>query len=157
MKILLIGERNKELDELRLHFRDSSSVSFIEVDQARYVDPPPSLDGILLTLPAAEQWSPDFRLAQAQILRSSERDRQQGIPPFIVTGINLGPEDPKDLPSQLRIFISRALQAVKDHNQSSQQRINRLGIWIMDLTRCASVTQASEMLKELIEIEMESD
>ena len=35
-----------------------------------------------------------------QILTTSDKDHAEGFPPFIVTGVNLQPEDPKDALSQ---------------------------------------------------------
>jgi hypothetical protein len=114
------------------------------------MNPPPGLDAILLTLPAAERWNPDFRARRAQVLSTSEEDRKEGFPPFIVTGVNLVPGEPEDLPSQLRILLERGFQAVEEINNTSERQIGRLGIWAMDLTRCATTSQVSEILHFLL-------
>jgi len=150
VKLLVIGKADEEMEQLRFLLRDIANIGFVEVDKAYYMNPPPGLDAILLTLPAAERWNPDFRSRRAQVLSTSEEDRKEGFPPFIVTGVNLVQGEPEDLPSQLRILLERALQAVEETNTIIECQISNLGIWAMDLTRCATTSQVSEMLHSLL-------
>jgi hypothetical protein len=80
LKVLLIGKRD-ESGDLRALLRDLPAVGFVEVGQALYMNPPSGLDAVLLTLPAAERWSPDFKSRKAQVLKTSDKDREQGFPP----------------------------------------------------------------------------
>lgn len=150
MKVWLISEDDQDLKDFRSLLRDVPAVGFMTVEDAFYMNPPQGLDAIFLTLPAAERWSPDFKSTQAQILKTSEQDQTRGWPPFIVTGVNLTPQDPRDPPSQLRLLLYRVLPAVRDFNNKHQHTIRNLGFWAMDLTRCASTTQAAEFLRELL-------
>ena len=115
--------------------RDLPVIEIVQVMQALYMNPPRGLDAIFMTLPAAERWSPDFRSRHPQI---------------IVTGVNLGPEDPKDPVSQVRIVLESVLKAVKSYNDQGSSGIKNLGFWTMDLTRGITTEQLSELLHDFV-------
>lgn len=146
MKISLIDAATERLSELRQALKDLPAIQFIEVQKAFYMCPPRGLDMIFMTLPAAERWGPDFKSREAQILTTSSEDQDKGFPPFIVTGVNLTAEDPKDPLSQVKIVLEAALAAVKIHNDKNTRKINDLGFWAMDLTRGVTTNQLSALL-----------
>ena len=111
MKILLIDANEERLRAIKESLRDLPQVGYVKVDKAVYVSPPLGLDMIFMTLPAAEEWNPDVTSRAAQILETSSRNREKGFPPFIVTGVNLATEDPKDSLSQVRIVLESVLEA----------------------------------------------
>ena len=113
--------------------------------------PPPGLDAVFMTLPAAERWRPDFKSRKAQVLTTSRDDQENGFPPFVVTGVNLTAEDPKDPVSQARIVLEAALDEVTDYNNRNDGRIASLGFWVTTFTRDGVTTsQLSELLHEIL-------
>lgn len=150
MKLPIIGEDDEELNDLRSLVGNLSRVGFIEVEKAYYVQPPRGLDALFLTLPAAERWSPDFKSRKAQILNTSLEEQRDGYPPFIITGVNLAPDGPRDLASQLKLLLRKVLEASEESEQRAELKIENLGFWAMDLTRCATTRQVSEFLHELL-------
>ena len=56
------------------------------------------------------------------MLSTSRADRDCGFPPFVITGVNLLPDDPQDAISQTRIILEEALAAVREHNRKTEQR-----------------------------------
>jgi hypothetical protein len=150
MKIRLIDANRERLAELREALKDLPAIELVEVREAIYLRPPPGLDMIFMTLPAAEGWGPNFRLREAQILTTSRQDQERGFPPFIITGVNLTAADPKDPVSQVRIVLESTLVAARIYNDQNGGRIKDLGFWVMDLTRGVTTTQLSELLHQIL-------
>ena len=150
MKILLIDEDNQRLRELEMALVSQRLISTLRVQNAVYTEPPAGIDAIFMTLPAAERWSPDFKSRKAQVLSTSRADRDCGFPPFVITGVNLLPDDPQDAISQTRIILEEALAAVREHNRKTETKIRSLGFWVMILTNDVTTTELSKLLKEVV-------
>lgn len=148
MKILLIDEDNERLRELKQAFGNEPQVGLLQVENAIYTEPPPGLDAVFITLPAAEQWSPDFKSRRAQVLSTSKVDRSRGFPPYVVTGVNLLSDDPQDAISQTRIVLEEALAAVREHNSGAETKIRSLGFWVMTLTNGVTTEELTKLLLE---------
>ena len=156
MKILLIDENEERLAHLRQALKDLPDIEMVRVREAVYLRPPPGLDMLFMTLPAAERWKPDFRLRKAQVLKTSRQDQEGGFPPVIITGVNLTPEDPQDPASQVRIVLKSALLAAKIYNENNGAQVGNLGFWVMDLTRGITTQQLSRLLHEVLSIDPSS-
>lgn len=89
LKIFLIDDNQERLNALDQHLRDCPGVGTRRVERAIYMRPPSGLDAIFLILPAAERWRHDPLSREMQILITSQKDREEGFPPYIVTGVNL--------------------------------------------------------------------
>lgn len=150
MKVILIDEIGETLTDLRKGLRDIPTIEFAEVEQAVYMAPPPGLDAVFMTLPAAERWGPNFKSRKGQVLSTSLRDRERGFPPFIVTGVNLTPADPTDPLSQVRIILEEAFAAVTEHNHHKEDRITSLGFWVKTLTNGVTSGNLVELLHKTL-------
>lgn len=150
MKILLIEEQNARLKSLRSLLSDLHEIDFVVVPSAVYSEPPRGLDAVFMTLPAAERWNPNFKLRNAQVLPSSPGAIADGYPLYIVTGVNLLPEDPSDSVSQTRIVIEEALKATRAFNAQFNNRIKSLGFWVMTLTNGVTAEELSDLLHKLL-------
>lgn len=150
MKILLIEDKEERYLVLKEYLKDLPGIGILHVARALYIEPPTGLDAIFMTLPAAEKWGPDFKSREAQIVETMDSDRERGFPWWVVTGVNLSPEDPKDPVSQMRIMIRSALTQVAEYNLRNNGKIQRLGFWVMDLTRSVTMGQLSDVLHELL-------
>lgn len=151
MRICLIDANSDRPAEFAIALRNlEDRVEQIQVPIAIYMQPPPGLDAIFMTLPAAERWNSDFKSRQIQILRTTREDQAKGFPRFIVTGVNLGPEDPKDPVSQVGVVLREAIAAANDFNRTNAGAIEKLGFWVMDLTRGASVQQVAHLIRSAI-------
>jgi hypothetical protein len=148
VKIFLIDDNRQRLQELETLLHDRPAVATLWVEKAIYMRPPAGLDAVFLSLPAAEKWGPDFRSRQMQILTTREKDRLEGFPPFIITGVNLGPDDPKDPASQVRIVLTESASAVKEFNTKIRDGIKNVGFFVSTL-RGATIAQLNEILHEL--------
>jgi hypothetical protein len=150
MRIRLIDSNKERLAELGRAVADLPAIELQWVQQAVYIRPPSGLDMIFMTLPTAERWNPDFKSREAQIIATSIDDQQKGLPPLIVTGVNLTVQDPKDPVSQVRIVLESVLSAVRRYKDRNSGVVEVLGFWVMDLTRGVTTDQLSDLLhKEL--------
>jgi hypothetical protein len=149
MKVLLIDSNLDRAAEMRQALKNLSVVEMLSVDQAKYSLPPSGLDAVFLTLPAAERWNPNFKSREMQILRTSEQDRAIGFPPIIITGVNLTQDDPTDPLSQVRLILELTWQKVQDHNARNNEQVQRLGFWMMDLTREIALSQLVQLLFQI--------
>jgi hypothetical protein len=97
----------------------------------------PNLDAMFLTLPAAERWGARPMLHQAQVLSSRLEDEEDmppaGIPPYIITGVAMAPDDPRDPIFELRLIITAVLDTVRSFNAENPKPINTIGFWAQNL------------------------
>jgi hypothetical protein len=58
------------------------------------------------------------------------------MPPFIVTGIALNPDDLRinDLPAQLSLVLTAVLDVVQAYNEEHNDPIRTIGIWTHNLS-----------------------
>lgn len=147
VRVLLIDDNRERLDQLEGLLRDKPTVGTVWVEKAIYMRPPAGLDAVFLTLPAAERWAPDFRSRKMQILKTSKKDQAEGFPPFVVTGVNLRPDDPKDAASQVRIILTESVFAIREFNAEAGVRIKNFGFFLTTL-RGTTVEELSQLLHD---------
>ena len=150
LHILLIDSKQSTIDDLSTVFQRFDSVEVVKVDRAIYTLPPPSgLDAIFLILPAAEKWGAKPIPGRAQVLQTSSDDQQKGMPPYVVTGVVLRPEDPRGSLPETRLLLKTACEAIQHFNQSSNKKIKRLGFWAMDLLKGVTPQELVKIFSEL--------
>jgi hypothetical protein len=91
----------------------------------------PDLDAIFLTLPAAEQWGAYPLLHKAQILRAqlAQNTSPAGMPPYVIAGVAIAPDDPHDPVFELQLIMTSALEAVQAFNAQHPEAIEVIGFW----------------------------
>jgi hypothetical protein len=108
------------------------------------------LDAIFLGLPYAERWGSRPILYKAQVL--STRPDDEGMPPYIVTGVAMHEADPRDARFELRLLIAAILDAVELHNLSSARPIRRIGLWTDMLgMRRLGAKEAGDIIRSMYE------
>jgi hypothetical protein len=121
----------------------------VKVDRALYsLPPPPGLDAIFLILPAAERWGARPILGRCQVFPTTSDDQRKGMPPYIVTGVAMRPEDPRGPVPETRMLITTAIEAVREFNARNTEKINRLGFWTSNLLGGVSPVELAEIVLE---------
>lgn len=89
------------------------------------------LDAIFLTLPAAERWGARPLLHQAQILRvtPAQDTAPVGMPPYVIAGVAMAPDDPHDPVFELQLIMTSALEAVRAFNTKHAEALKVIGFW----------------------------
>ena len=148
--IVLIDSQQPGLpDDLSKAFRGITGVDLVKMPHVRYLSPPSGLDALFLLLPFAERWGALPIAGRAQVLRTTAEDQAEGMPPYIVTGIVLRPDDPRGPIPETKLVIQTAIEAVRDFNASSTSaKITRLGFWAIDLLKGISPAQLAEIFRD---------
>jgi hypothetical protein len=150
LKITVIESDQKRLEEMATAFSGLINVKTSKVDRVLYLQPPAGLDAIFLVLPAAERWGSKPLPGEAQILRTGPEDQQDGMPPFVVTGVALRPADPRGPLPETKLLISTALKAVRSWNETDTEKINNLGFWAVNLLNGVTPVQLAQVFSELL-------
>jgi len=152
-KIVLIDSQQSTIDDLSTAFRVVEGVSFAKVDRALYsLPPPPGLDAIFLILPAAERWGAMPAPGRCLVLQTTSDDQHKGMPPYVVTGVVMRPEDPRGPLPETRLLIISAIEAVREFNARSTEKINRLGFWANNLLRGVTPAQLAQIFCEIRQV-----
>jgi hypothetical protein len=93
------------------------------------------LDAVFLSLPAAEKWGSRPLLHRAQILSSklSEGTPSAHMPPYVITGVAMAPDDPQDPVFELQLIVTAVLEAVRFFNIAHPDAIRAIGFWAENL------------------------
>ncbi|HEX2834285.1 MAG TPA: hypothetical protein VHW00_14850 [Thermoanaerobaculia bacterium] len=88
------------------------------------------LDALLLTLMQAERFGarPPFPRGESFVLETSAPDHDRGFPPFIVAGVSVQHQSPRDLHAEAAIFLIAALRAIDRFNSEHSTKIFRIGV-----------------------------
>jgi hypothetical protein len=102
---------------------------------------------------AAEKWGAMPQIHCAQIIpTSTEQDRAEGWPKYVITGVALAPGDPTDAEFAAESIIGAIIKAVRQHNSTEKDQINRVGLEIgwLGLRRISPV-EAAKVLRSALD------
>jgi hypothetical protein len=151
LEIVILDANQKTLDELVTRCKPLGAITVQKVDRVLYTRPPKGMDALFLVLPAAEKWGAEPLPGKAQVLKTSPEDQRDGMPPYVVTGVVLGPGDPRGPLPETKMLISTALDAVRQFNLADGgERIGRLGFWAVNLLNGVTPEQLSTILAEVL-------
>jgi len=128
---------------------DLEAVSFELVDRMLYLKPPPGIDVIYLPLAAAEQFGAKPLIHESQILSTSLKDQEGGLPPFVVTGTCLAADDARGPNAEMRILLAAVFGAIRRFNERGGSKLEHLGFWAYDLLPGITPNQLKEILLQL--------
>lgn len=91
----------------------------------------PELDAVFLTLPAAERWGARPLVHKAQILRAqlAQDPSPAHMPPYVIAGVTMAPDEPHDPVLELQLIMTSALEAVQAFNATHPEAIQVIGFW----------------------------
>jgi hypothetical protein len=122
-----------------------------KVERTSYFHPPEGIDALFLVLPAAEKWGAEPLIGEAQVLKTSLDDQRDGMPPYVVTGVVLRPEDPRGPLLETKILVATALDAVRQFNLAHEgEGIHKLGFWAVNLLNGVTPQQLATVFAEVI-------
>lgn len=151
LEIVLLDPDQKTLDKLAKACEALREITVQKVDRVDYTHPPSGLDAIFLVVPAAERWGARLIPGKAQLLPTSSEDQLDGMPPYVVTGVALRPDDPRGPLPETSMLISTALDAVRQFNLSHNSReIRRLGFWAVNLLSGVAPGQLSGIFERVL-------
>jgi len=110
-------------------FGELASVTILHVDTMLYLRPPKGIDVLYLPLAAAERWGSKPLVHESQILSTSLNDQESGLPPFIVAGTCLAPNDPRGSVPEMKLLLLSVFNAIRSFNSRGKRKLRRVGFW----------------------------
>ena len=108
----------------------------------------PGLDAEYVSLPAAERWGSKPLIHGVQILNTSSTERAEGFPPYIITGVAMNADDPRDPRFELKLWITALMNAIAAFNEISNNPITTVGVWTEWIgIKRIDLREASQILK----------
>lgn len=151
LEILILEADQRTVDELSKACKALAFVTVQKVDQILYTRPPRGMDALFLVLPAAEKWGAKPVPGKAQVLSTSAEDQRDGMPPYVVTGVVLRPDDPRGPLPETKMLINTALEAVREFNLArGKKKIARLGFWTVNLLNGVTPEQLSTIFADVL-------
>lgn len=105
-----VGRMERAFADADLH---TFNVRYLPADKVRAE---PGFDAIYLTLSAAERWNARPIEGVIQIKRTSEEDRGEGWPAYVLAGLVLNAADASNANVTLRLWARALLKAVSEHD-----------------------------------------
>jgi hypothetical protein len=129
-QLIITVDNTPDLMRMRKGLAGYPEITIIELP----VDKLPTrsdLDAIFLPLPAAERWGARPLLHKAQILNTQGAEGLPSIdmPPYVVTGVAMAPDDPHEPAFELELIVSSVLEAVQAFNTKHPGAIQVIGFW----------------------------
>src|SRR5579863_1579032 len=151
LEIVILDANQKTLDELATKCEPLDAITVQKVDRVLYTHPPQGMDALFLVLPAAEKWGAKPLPGEVQVLKTSPEDQRDGMPPYVVTGVVLQPDDPRGALPETKLLISAALDAVREFNLSNNgEGIHKLGFWAVNLLNGVTPQQLATVFAEVL-------
>lgn len=146
--LVLFDSSPETISLLRTAFAGVRSVEVKQMETVLYLSPPKGLDVLYLPLAAAERWGSKPLIHESQVLATKEEDQQKGMPPYVVTGTCLAPEDPRGPVPETTLLISSAFRAIRAFNREHDHRLGIVGFWAINLLKGVSPRELRDILKQ---------
>ena len=134
-RLIIAEPRAQVAEELATHLKSHPRIT-VQPCKLDQLNRAPDVDACYLSIMAAERWGAAFwgggnlpPINEAQIFKTSDGDRNEGWPAYILAGVRLsGPEDVFNYPVCLRRIIGAIVRAVVDFNTKSQDKIETVAL-----------------------------
>ncbi|HEY0381454.1 MAG TPA: hypothetical protein VGC72_04595 [Candidatus Elarobacter sp.] len=123
-EIVILGEDKPTVDRFAEAFR-TAKLRFFKVAflPARKIISEPDFDALYWTLPAAERWNVRPVEDVIQIVRTSEADRREGWPDYLLVGLALSAPNAVDLETGFRAWSRALLNALAEPASATISRV----------------------------------
>lgn len=128
LKIVISDENENHIKSLNEGLAQCSGVNALVLsiyDSVRL----PNLDAFYFSLPYAERWGARPIIHQAQVLKTKLEDRNQGMPPYVISGVAMDRDDPRNPAFELRLILTAVFKAVETFNKQNIDMIRNVGFW----------------------------
>src|SRR5262249_13162654 len=125
-RLIFVDEREEIVEQLQRAFEGCPELKAVRLPlaQLRSLE---GLDALYLTLPHAERWGAKPILYKTQILKT--KAAEEGMPPFVIAGGALHPDQIRDVRYEVRRVIASVLDAVEKFNRENSEMILTVGFW----------------------------
>jgi hypothetical protein len=72
--------------------------------------------------------APPFPFERSFVFETPAADVEEGLPRYIVAGLETLLSEPRDWPRELRLLLSKSFQAIREFNKNGDKTIDHVGI-----------------------------
>jgi hypothetical protein len=149
-ELTLVETDHARANSLREVFSGNRKIDIREAEAVRWLQPPSGLDVIYLPLAAAERWGSVPKIHESQVLATREDDQLRGMPPFVVTGVCMAPDDPRGPIPETGLLIRSVFEAIRKFNSSGRGSLTKIGFWAENLTKGVSAQELRKLLYDTV-------
>jgi hypothetical protein len=135
LRVLIFDPDAGVIASLQKAFAEVNAFTFKQTEKMLYLHPPSGIEALYLPLAAAERWGSRPIIHEAQILPTSQQDQSEGLPPFIITGTCLAPDDERGPIPETTLLVSVVFKAVRTFNRTNPREIRVIGFWAYNLLK----------------------
>jgi hypothetical protein len=150
LSLKIFDSDSQKLSDLKGALSDLQPVAFQLVDTMLYLKPPAGIDVLYLPLAAAERFGSKPLIHESQVLPTSSKDQENGLPAFVVTGTCLAKGDPRGPVPEMRILLSAVFNAIRAFNRRGERKLEIVGFWSYNLLPEITPAQLKDILVELV-------
>lgn len=141
----------KNISGLKSAFTELRNVTIEQVDRMLYLKPPAGLDVLYLPLAAAERFGSRPLIHESQILPTKQEDQRDGLPPFVVSGTCLAPNDPRGPVPEMTLLLGTVFRAIRAFNhEHHNSKLTYVGFWAYDLLKGVNPSQLRRIVVEIV-------
>jgi hypothetical protein len=118
---------------LQRAFSGRSDLFAVHVSRRGELARVPDLDAIYLSVMGAERFGARPIIHSAQVLNVTAEDREAGWPPYIIAGVAMKSDDPREPKFELGLIVRCVIEAVNRFNSECSAKISIIelgGSWI---------------------------
>jgi hypothetical protein len=133
MKLIFSDNDSARVAALREAFAGRGDLHVVQVKRTEELRIMPELDALYLSVMGAERWGAYPVVHKAQVLKVTDKDRAEGWPPYVIAGVAMKSDDPRDPKFELGLIVSCAVEAAKQFNLEGSGWIDTIGFggdWI---------------------------
>ena len=135
--------------DLRAAFRGTTAVVVEYVSPRPHFEPPAGIDVLYMPLMAAERFGSKPLVHESMVLPTTAEAQRQGLPPYVVTGTCLSPDEPRGPIPEMRILLTAVAAALRAFNQHEAVKLERVGFWADDLLTGLTAVQLRGLLSDV--------
>jgi hypothetical protein len=148
--LLIFDPDSTNVSAMKSALSDLPSITVLQVERMRYLEPPQGIDVLYLPLAASARFGSKPLIHQSLILPTTHKDQQTGLPPFVVTGTCLAADDPRGPIPEMKLLLSVVFNSIRTFNREGEQKLRRIGFWGYDLLRGLTASELKEIIIEVI-------
>jgi hypothetical protein len=148
--LLIFDPDSTSVASMKSAFTDLPSVAVQKVEKMRYLEPPGGIDVLYLPLAVAECFGSRPLIHKSLVLPTTSSDQEGGLPPFIVTGTCLAPDDTRGPEPEMKLLLAVVFDSIVEFNSRSNLKLRRVGFWGYDLLKGLTAPQLRQIVLEVV-------
>ena len=133
MRLIFGDDSPERVSVLKKSFSGVPGLSAVLVQKTNVLLHTKDLDAIYLSVVGAERWGARPLFHEAEVLKTKDEDRKAGWPEYVVAGVAMRKEDPRDPKFELMLIVRCVIEAIQTFNSHESTKIRTIAFgsdWI---------------------------